>query len=293
MVQMPNGGGTMGMGRVEGKVALITGAARSQGRSHAVRLAEEGADVIAIDVCRQIDTVPYPLSDSADLEETGAMVESHDRRAILVEADVRDEAAMDAAVAQGLEQFGHIDIVCANAGIWSINPTWELTREQWDDMIGVNLTGVWQTCKSTIPSMIEAGNGGSIIITSSNGGVRGFENLAHYVAAKHGVVGLTRTLCNELGRHMIRVNNLQPTAVDTNMVHHEGVYKLFFPDDPNPSKEQFSEAFSALNTMPIPYVEPIDISNAVVWLASDEARYVTGISLPVDAGFLQQVGAHE
>lgn len=279
------------MGRVDGKVAFITGAARSQGRSHAVRLAEEGADIVAVDICRQIDTVPYPLATAEDLAETARLIEKHGRRVVTVEADVRDGAAMQDAVRAGLEAFGHIDIVSANAGIWSVNPTWELTQQQWDDMIDVNLTGVWQTVKAVVPSMIEAGNGGSIIITSSNGGVMGFENLAHYVAAKHGVVGLTRTMANELGRHNIRVNNLQPTAVNTNMIHHEGVYKLFFPADPNPSREQFAAAFQSLNTMPVPWVEPVDVSNALLWLASDEARYITGVSLPVDAGFLGKVGA--
>lgn len=279
------------MGRVQGKVALVTGAARSQGRSHAVRLAEEGADIIAIDICKQIETVPYPLSSADDLAETVHMIEKYDRRVIPVEADVRDPAAMQAAVDRGVAELGRLDIVVANAGIWSANKTWELTQQQWDEMIGVNLTGVWQTVKAAVPAMLEAGNGGSIILTSSNGGVAGFENLAHYVAAKHAVVGLGRTLCNELGRHNIRVNNIQPTAVNTNMIHHQGVYNLFFPGEENPTKEQFASGIGALNVLPVPWVEPLDISNAVLWLASDEARYVTGISLPVDAGFLQKIGA--
>ena len=281
------------MGRVQGKVALVTGAARSQGRSHAVRLAEEGADIIAIDICKQIGTVPYPLSSPDDLAETVQAIEKFDRRVIAIEADVRDAAAMQAAVARGVAEFGRLDIVVANAGIWSVNKTWELTQQQWDDMIGVNLTGVWQTVKAAVPAMLEAGNGGSIILTSSNGGVAGFENLSHYVAAKHAVVGLCRTLCNELGRHNIRVNNLQPTAVNTNMIHHQGVYNLFFPGEENPTREQFAGAFRALNVLPVPWVEPLDISNAVLWLASDEARYVTGVSLPIDAGFLQKIGASE
>ena len=279
------------MGRVEGKVALVTGAARGQGRSHAVRLAEEGADIIAIDVCEQIATVEYPLSSEEDLKETARLVEALGRRIMTVKADVRDGAAMQAVVADGLAEFGRLDIVSANAAIWSANKTWELTQQQWDDMIDVNLTGVWQTLKAVVPSMIEAGNGGSIIITSSNGGVRGFENLAHYVAAKHAVVGLTRTLANEVGRHFIRVNNIQPTSVNTNMIHHQGVYDLFFPDSPNPTPEQFNSALQALNVIPVPYIEPRDVSNALLWLASDEARYVTGISLPVDAGSLQKIGA--
>jgi SDR family mycofactocin-dependent oxidoreductase len=280
-------------GRVQGKVALITGAARSQGRSHAVRLAEEGADIIAIDVCEQIDSVPYPLSSSSDLAETARLVEALDRRCLTVQADVRDGAALQEAVARGIAEFGRLDIVCANAGIWSANRTWELTQEQWDDMIGVNLTGVWQTVKAAVPAMLQAGNGGSIIMTSSNGGVVGFENLAHYVAAKHGIVGLCRTLANEVGRYGIRVNNIQPTAVNTNMIHHKGVYNLFFPGVEEPTEQQFMDAYRPLNILPVPYIEPRDVSNAVLWLASDEAQYVTGISLPVDAGFLQKVGASE
>jgi SDR family mycofactocin-dependent oxidoreductase len=279
------------VGRVQGKVALVTGAARSQGRSHAVRLAEEGADIIAIDICKQIETVPYPLSSPDDLAQTVHLIEKYDRRVIAVQADVRDPAAMQAAVDRGVAELGRLDIVVANAGIWSANKTWELTQQQWDEMIGVNLTGVWQTVKAAVPAMLEAGNGGSIILTSSNGGVAGFENLAHYVAAKHAVVGLGRTLCNELGRHNIRVNNIQPTAVNTNMIHHQGVYNLFFPGEENPTREQFASGIGALNVLPVPWVEPLDISNAVLWLASDEARYVTGISLPVDAGFLQKIGA--
>jgi SDR family mycofactocin-dependent oxidoreductase len=279
------------MGRVEGKVAFITGAGRGQGRSHAVRLAEEGADIIAVDICKDIDTCPYPLASEADLQETAQLVEKHGRKALAFQADVRDQSALDAAVAAGVEAFGRLDIVSANAGIWSANQVWELTEAQWDDMIDVQLTGMWKTAKAAVPAMIEAGNGGSVIFTSSTGGSMGFENLGHYVSAKHGVVGLARTLANELARHSIRVNNIQPTAVNTNLLHHPDMYELFAPGTPNP-KEAFAPGLEALNALPVPWVEPIDISNALLWLASDEARYVTGVTLPVDAGFLGKIGAY-
>jgi SDR family mycofactocin-dependent oxidoreductase len=279
------------MGRVQGKVAFITGAAHGQGRSHAVRLAQEGADIIAVDICEQIDTVPYPLGTEQELAETATLVEKFDRRCVTAKADVRDMGQLQAAVERGVAEFGRLDIVSCNAGIWSANPIWELTREQWDDMIGVQLTGVWQTMKATVPAMISAGNGGSIIVTSSTGGAMGFENLGHYVAAKHGVVGLTRTLANEVARHNIRVNAIQPTSVNTQLLQHEGMYKLFNPTASDP-QAVFAAGLTALNMLPVPWVEPVDISNALLFLASDEARYVTGIVMPVDAGFLGKIGAY-
>jgi SDR family mycofactocin-dependent oxidoreductase len=203
------------MGRVEGKVALITGAARGQGRSHALRLAEEGADIIAVDVCGQLDTVPYAMATEADLEETAKQVEDRDRRILTRQADVRDLGQLQAAVADGVSEFGHLDIVCANAGIGSMGPAWELSEETWQDMIDVNLTGVWKTVKAVIPQMIEQGTGGSIVLTSSIFGVQAGANVAHYVAAKHGVTGLMRALAVELAPHRIRVNSVHPTTVDT------------------------------------------------------------------------------
>ena len=280
------------MGRVEGKVALVTGAARGQGRSHATRLAEEGADIIAIDLCDQLGTVPYALATRDDLEETARLVEQLGRRVVPVVADVRDGAAMSSAVRAGLDALGHLDIVCANAGILSLGPSWELSESSWQDMIDVNLTGVWQTIKAVVPSMIEAGRGGSIVLTASTGAVMGFENHAHYVAAKHGVVGLGRTLANELGRHFIRVNNVQPTSVSTDMLHNQALYDVFFPGQQEPvTIDQFKTVFSTLNVLPVPWIEARDVSEAVLWLASDESRCVTGVSLPVDAGFLQKIGA--
>lgn len=276
------------MARLDGKVAFITGAARGQGRSHALRLAEEGADIIAVDACEEIETVPYALAEPNDLEETVRLVEDLDQRIVARQADVRDAEQLEAAVQEGMSQFGRIDIVCANAGILSMDPTWELSEQKWQDMIDTNLTGVWRTCKTALPHMIERGEGGSIIITSSTSGIKGLPNLAHYTAAKHGVVGLMKVLANELAPHMIRVNTVNPTVVDTDMVQNEAMYNLFVPDAENPGREQFAEGVTAINALPIPWTEVRDISNAVLWLASDEARYVTGIMLPVDAGMTQK-----
>ena len=274
------------MGRVEGKVAFITGAARGQGRSHAVRLAQEGADIIAVDLLGTVGTVGYPLATQEDLDETVRQVEALDRRIIASKADVRDSAALKAAVDDGVAQLGRLDIVLANAGIASFAPVDEMTDEMWDDMIDVNLTGVFKTVRAALPHLKAGGNGGAIVLTSSTAGIKGLANLAHYVAAKHGVVGLVKTLANELAPHMIRVNSVHPTAVDTTMIHNEQTYPLFRPDK-SPSdvtRDDVGEAFQSLNALPIEWVEPVDISNAILWLVSDEARYVTGVQLPVDAG---------
>ncbi|MGY1667136.1 mycofactocin-coupled SDR family oxidoreductase [Geodermatophilus sp. SYSU D00696] len=274
-------------GRVEGKVAFVTGAARGQGRSHAIRLAEEGADIIAVDICQQMGTVPYPMATPDDLAETVKEVESLDRRIVATQADVRDAEALRAAVDRGVAELGRLDIVCANAGIFSFT-TEELGERMWREMIDVNLTGVWRTAKVAVPHVIEGGRGGSIIMTSSTAGLQGFPNFAHYVAAKHGVVGLMRTLALELAPHMIRVNSVHPTSVDTAMIHNRATYDLFAPDLDDPTREQVAERFRALNALPIEWVDVRDISNAVLFLASDEARYVTGVTLPVDAGSTQK-----
>jgi SDR family mycofactocin-dependent oxidoreductase len=267
-------------GRLEGKVALISGAARGQGRSHAVRLAQEGADIIAFDVCRQLDTVPYPMAAPEDLAETVKLVEDLDRQIVARQADVRDSAAVQAVVDEGVGTFGRLDVVCANAGIGGVvENTWTMSDEAWEEMIGVDLTGVWKTVKAAVPAMIQAGNGGSIAITSSAGGAKGMTGAAHYVSAKHGVVGLMRTLANELAPHFIRVNALLPTGVNTPMVVNDFMAQRLAAAD---------MTFNLQNALPIEMVEPVDVSNAIVWLASEEARYVTGVSLPVDAGFLQR-----
>lgn len=274
-------------GRVEGKVAFVTGAARGQGRSHAVRLAQEGADIIAVDIAGQIDSVPYPMSTPEDLAETVAQVEALDRRIVAAEADVRDFDAVRQAVDDGVARLGRLDIVAANAGIGSFGSSEELTEQEWRDMLDVNLTGVWHATKAATPHLRTNG-GGAIVLTSSAAGLMPYGNLSHYVAAKHGVVGLMRALCVELGPDMIRVNTVNPTSVNTDMIHNEATYALFAPDLPaaERTREKLAERFQAMNVLPIPWVEPVDISNAVVFLASDDARYITGVALPVDAGSL-------
>jgi (+)-trans-carveol dehydrogenase len=273
-------------GRVEGKVAFVTGAARGQGRSHALRLAQEGADIIAVDIGKQIDSVPMPMATSDDLNETVRQVEELDRRIVATQADVRDYAGLKQALDEGVAQLGRLDIVAANAGIASFGPAEELSEQAWQDMIDVNLTGVWHTCKAAIPHLKAGGRGGSIILTSSAAGLKGYANVSHYVSAKHGVVGLMRTLAQELAPHMIRVNSIHPTQVDTPMIMNETAFRLFLPDHEHPTVEDFAPVSQTMNALPIPWVDPVDISNAVLFLASDEARYITGVPLPVDAGTL-------
>ena len=273
-------------GRVEGKVAFITGAARGQGRSHAVRLAQEGADIIAVDLCAQVGSVPYPMATPEDLASTVKEVEALDRRIVAAQADVRDYAGLKKALDDGVAQLGRLDIVCSNAGIFSFGAAAELDETTWQDMIDINLTGMWHTCKAAIPHLIAGGRGGSIVITSSDAGLKAYPNLAHYVSAKHGVVGLMRTLALELAPHLIRVNSLHPSTVNTDMVQNEATYRLFRPDMQNPGPQELAETGVSINALPIPWLESVDISNAALFLASDEARYITGVPLPVDAGFL-------
>jgi len=272
-------------GRVEGKVAFITGAARGQGRSHALTLAREGADIIAVDITKQIDSVPYALATPDDLAETVKQVEALGRRIVAAQADMRDYDALKQALDDGVAQLGRLDIVSANAGIFSYGTLAELPEQTWQDMIDTNLTGAWHAAKAAIPHLRAAG-GGSMILTSSTMGLMAISNLGHYVAAKHGVVGLMRTLALELAPDFIRVNSIHPASVDTDMVHNAAMYALFAPDLPEDqrTRQTLAPRFQALEVLPIPWVEPADISNAVLFLASDEARYITGITLPVDAG---------
>jgi (+)-trans-carveol dehydrogenase len=275
------------MGRVEGKVAFITGAARGQGRSHAIRLAQEGADIIGIDFMEEIPGAPYGRATEEELAETVKQVEALDRRIIATKADVRDFAGIKKAVDDGVAQLGRLDIVSANAGIsTAMGPAEEIEEEMWQNMLDTNLTGVWHTAKAAIPHLKKANNGGSLILTSSEAGLKAYQNIAHYVSAKHGVVGLMRTLALELAPHMIRVNSIHPTQVNTDMIMNEATYKLFDPTKEHPTKEDFAKSSQAVNALPIPWVEPVDISNAVLFFASDESRYVTGLALPVDAGSL-------
>lgn len=267
------------MGKLEGKVAFITGAARGQGRSHAIRLAEEGADIIGIDLCDQIDTVPYPMATPDDLAQTVKEVEALDRRMYAQQADVRDFAALQAALEAGTAELGPVDIVLANAGIapMSMHPR----DEEWGDVVDVNLTGVYNTVRAAIPAMIERGQGGAIVLTSSTAGINGIGGNTPgglgYTAAKHGVVGLMRAYANYLAPHSIRVNTVHPTGVNTPMVVNDAMQE-FIAADPAMSN-------ALANALPVGMVEARDISNAIAWLVSDEARYVTGIMVPVDAGF--------
>ena len=273
-------------GRVEGKVAFITGAARGQGRAHAVRLAQEGADIIAVDICKKIDTVDLiAASTPEDLAETADLVKGHNRRIYTAEVDVRDYDALKAAVDAGVEQMGRLDIIVANAGIGNGGQTLDKTSEtDWTAMIDVNLGGVWKTVKAGVPHILAGGRGGSIILTSSVGGLKAYPHTGHYVAAKHGVVGLMRTFAVELGAQNIRVNSVHPTNVNTPLFMNEPTMKLFRPDLENPGPEDMKVVGQLMHTLPIGWVEPEDIANAVLFLASDEARYVTGVTLPVDGG---------
>jgi SDR family mycofactocin-dependent oxidoreductase len=272
------------MGRVEGKVAFITGAARGQGRSHAVRLAQEGADIIAVDVCQQVETVPYPTAGPDDLAETVRQVEALDRRIVAAEVDVRDLAGLTKVVEDGVAQLGRLDIVLANAGISTPAPTLEMDEETWQTMIDVNLTGVWKTVRAAVPQVIAGGRGGSVVITSSLAAIYANPNTAHYSAAKAGLVMLAKVMAKELAPHSIRVNTVHPTTVATDMILNEPTYRLFRPDLEHPTRADFEEAALTLNALPVPALEAIDISNAVLYLVSDDGRYVTGTTHVVDAG---------
>jgi SDR family mycofactocin-dependent oxidoreductase len=271
------------MGRVAGKVAFITGAARGQGRRHAVRLAEEGADIIAVDLCEDVDTIPYAGSTQADLDETVKLVEDRDRQIVAHRADVRDLGALRAAVDEGVNRFGRLDIVCANAGVANFAPVLEMTEEQWDRVVDIDLTGVWKTVRAAGPAMVAGGRGGSIILTSSIAGLMAYPHLAAYVSAKHGVVGLMRNLATELAPHGIRVNSIHPSNVDTPMIAND-VVRGFFTGLEQPTREQAARSMQTMNALPLPWAEVDDITNAVLYLASDESRYVTGTTMTIDAG---------
>jgi (+)-trans-carveol dehydrogenase len=274
-------------GRVEGKVAFITGAGRGQGRSHAVRLAQEGADIIAIDICHDVEGA-LPMATAEDLAETVKLVEAQDRRIVATQADVRDYDGLAAAVDDGVAQLGRLDIVLANAGIASLGgPVQDMDPRNWQNTIDINLSGLWNTTRAAIPHLIAGGQGGSIVLTSSVGGMHAMPNMSHYVSAKHGVVGLMRSLAVELGQHHIRVNSVHPTNVNTPMFMNEGTYRLFRPDLEHPTADDVAPvAAQFMHVLPHGWVEPEDVSNAILFLVSDEARYITGVPLPVDLGAL-------
>ncbi len=269
------------MGTLDGKVAFITGVARGQGRSHAVRLASQGAHIIGLDICADIASMDYPNASLADMAETVDLVEALGGRIVATRADVRDHAAVAAAFKAGVDVFGRCDIVIANAGIVRLAPGPDPVNE-WLDIIATNLTGVWNTCQIAIPTLIDGGRGGSIIITSSTAGLKppASSNAGSqaYTASKHALVGLMKQYAGELAKHSIRVNSIHPTGVATGMVMNEAMAAMMAANDP---------ALSAMqNALPVQILQPEDISDAVEFLVSEQARYITGVALPVDAGFL-------
>lgn len=264
--------------RYNGKVVFITGAARGQGRAEAVRFASEGADVIAIDACADFASTAYPGATREDLAETIRLVEAAGRNIVATVADVRDFEAVTAALAAGTDRFGRLDVVIANAGICSGAMSWEITAEQWQETLGVNLTGAFHTAKAAIPFLLDQGEGGAIVFTSSVSGLKGTPFTGHYTATKHGVTGLAKTMANELGEHGIRVNTVHPAGVDTGM-------KV---EDLHPLIARYASTLGPIymNTLPFDVVSPEDVAAVVAWVCSDEAQYMTGAQIPVDLGNL-------
>jgi (+)-trans-carveol dehydrogenase len=271
--------------RFAGRVAFISGVARGQGRQFAVDLAREGADIIGFDICADIPGASTAMATEADLEETRALVEATGRRMVAERADVRDYAAVEAVLAKGLADFGRVDVVVANAGICcGAGPFWEIGLQEWKDTVDTDLTGVWHTVRAATPAMIEGGRGGAIIMIASAGATKGFQNITHYVAAKTALVGMLKPMAAELGPHFIRVNVLSPTNVNTAIYMTETNKRLFLPDNPAPTDEEYEMASRPQHVIPIGWMETRDTSAALRFLASDDARYVTGLEMRVDAG---------
>lgn len=276
-------------GGFEGSVVFVTGLARGQGRSHALGFARLGADIAGVDACDDLASVPYRLASRRDLEETAEFVRQLGRRTAIEVCDVTDRGRLFAAAKRAHDELGRIDIVVANAGIFSVAEAPSMPEATWSDVIAVNLTGVWNTVQACLPAMIAGGRGGSIVMTSSIGGLRGLLHCAHYVASKHAVLGLMEALANELAPYGIRVNAVCPTNVNTPMIHNDANYATFRPDLPVPSAGDIIEPATAMHLLPTPWIEPEDVTSAVTWLASAEARFVTGVALPVDAGATTKV----
>ncbi|MGH3971167.1 MAG: mycofactocin-coupled SDR family oxidoreductase [Mycobacterium sp.] len=269
-------------GTLQGRVAFVTGAARAQGRSHAVRLARDGADIIALDICAPpADILTYRAATPEDLAETVRAVEAEGRKVLAREADIRDDAAVRQLVADGVEQFGRLDIVVANAGVLNWGRLWELSDEQWNTVIDTNLTGTWRTLRAAIPAMIEAGNGGSIIVVSSAAGLKATPGNGHYAASKYGLVGLTNTLALELGEFGIRVNSIHPYSVDSPMIDDDTMLKLFaqYP--------HYVNSFPPMPLQPKGFMSPDEVADVVAWLAGDGAGTLSGAQIPVDKGALK------
>jgi SDR family mycofactocin-dependent oxidoreductase len=278
-------------GSLEGRVAFVTGAARGQGRAHAIRLANEGADIIAIDICGPVSpSITYPLSTTEDLRETVRGVEAAGRKILARQVDIRDSAAMRQVVADGVEQFARLDILVANAGVLSWGRLWELSDEQWDAVIDVNLSGTWRTIRAAVPAMIEAGNGGSIIIVSSSAGLKATPGNGHYAASKHGLVALTNSLALEVGEFGIRVNSIHPYSIDTPMIERDLMVELF------KNHPSFLHSFAPMPLNPRDpggklhrneFMEPEEVSDVVAWLAGDGSATLSGVQIPVDRGVLK------
>lgn len=269
----------------EPKVALVTGAARGQGRAEALRLARDGYDLLLVDLCADIPGIPYPLARPEDLAETARLAGSAGRRVEARRADIRDAAALASAVAEGAAALGGLDAVVANAGVFAAAPVLDTAPETWHAIVETNLRGAWNTARATLPLLLER-HGGAMVFVASIAGLKGIENLGAYAAAKHGVIGLMRTLAIEMAPRGVRVNAVCPTNVGTDLLHNEAMYRLFAPDDPRPDPDALRTAFQTVNRMPVPWIEPEDVAEAVAWLLSDGARFVTGTALAVDAGAL-------
>jgi (+)-trans-carveol dehydrogenase len=271
-------------GQLAGQVALVSGAARGQGRGHALALAREGASIIAVDACAPIATVPYPLATKEDLQETAEQVAALGVQVIHGVVDVRDLAGLENFVSDAVGVLGRLDVVCANAGISTPSPTLTMSEETWQTTIDINLTGVWKTCRATVPHIIAGGRGGAVIITSSSATSMISGNIAHYTASKHGLIGFMRVLAKELAPDRIRVNTLHPTGVRTPMIFNQPMYRLFRPDLDDPGQEDFEAVARTHHALGVSSVEPEDVSAAVIYLASASGRYVTGSTLMLDAG---------
>lgn len=279
------------MGRLDGKVAFITGAARGQGRSHCLTLGREGAKIIGLDVCHSVDEVAYPLASDADLSETGRLLDEIGADAVLMQGDVREFDAVQAVVDAGLQKFGQIDVVVANAGVWTWGATRSLAVRDWQFTLDLNLTGAFNAVRAALPSIIDRDAGGSIMFTGSELAARGAAQAVAYSASKAGLVGMMRALARELAPHHIRVNCIHPSTVNTDMVMNQATYDLFAPHKAGTADvEDLKEAMLGIHMLPLPLLEAQDISNAVLYLASDDARAVTSVSLPVDAGSTQKLG---
>jgi SDR family mycofactocin-dependent oxidoreductase len=269
-------------GTLQGRVAFITGAARGQGRAHAARLAREGADIIALDICAPVsDTISYPGATPEDLAETVRAVEAEGRKVLARAVDIRDDAALRQLVADGVEQFGRLDILIANAGVLSWGRVWELTDEQWESVVGVNLTGTFRTVRAAVPAMIEAGNGGSIVVVSSSAGLKATPGNGHYSASKHGLVGLTNSLAIELAEFGIRVNSIHPYSIDTPMVEPDLMMQVFG------KHPHYIHSFGPMPLQPKGFMAASEVSDVVAWLAGDGSSTLTGAQIPVDKGVLK------